>query len=91
MDFKKLGGYVIIVGILVIAYGLYGLNQSNVDYNRNSSRITGYSITAGRQRATADLIYKADEANALKKMGVGGLIVIVGIGMRRSAKKEQFK
>ena len=85
MDLKKMALFLIVIGLIVAAYGGYNLYQIQAQYDRLSSSM---------RTSLDNLMRPGVERRAAKArkepiifLGAGGLIVLLGIGVYVSAKK----
>lgn len=94
MDFKKFGTVILILGILVFAYGGFQLatNQPK-KFNRAESKqsIFGGSYDLGNMLnvKTTNLLRSGKRKDATKIMIAGGIVAFIGVGMSLSAKGKE--
>jgi uncharacterized membrane protein YidH (DUF202 family) len=92
MDFKKFGLVIIFLGILILGYGAiqFGANQpKKFDKSESKTGIFGGRDDLGNwlETQTINLERKHKSKQATKIMLAGGVVLIIGGGIRFSAKK----
>ncbi len=94
MDFKTLAKFIIILGIVILAYGgfQYATNQpEQFDPSKSERSIFGGRDDVGNWLGveTRNQARMAKRRSATNIMIVGGIVLFIGIGLSASAKKEK--
>jgi hypothetical protein len=88
VNFKTFGAFIVLLGLIVAAHAGYQLYQIEVNLEET---IEGVAYDSAAVFAIPMAKGNAVDAKQgpMKTLGIGGLIVLVGIGMSVSAKKQK--
>jgi len=88
VNFKTFGAFIVLLGLIVAAYAGYELYRIEANLQESIDSAAHDSLAV-----FAVPMAKGNAADAkqgpMKTLGIGGLIVLVGIGMSASAKKQK--
>lgn len=92
MDLKRFGAFVVLIGLLIAAYGVIQIAMNQPVHTKQSDE-TGLDAAINNMgnalnALSENVSRKEDRKSAVKVILVGGGVAIVGIGLRSSAKKN---